>query len=410
MLCSSQYKSIERGNADVGYCLESTPDYRVRIFQKLQDVPADWETAQPAANIFLQRPYLSVVEAHPPKGYNFAYLIFYRNEQPVGVCYCQLLEFKTDGALREENTDTALSKAANFFKGFLIKKLSIKLLICGNALLTGEHGFYFKEGISSEKQFALIADAMNTVREYYAEKGEKLRGFFIKDFPADRLKACGEFEKRDFHRVHFQPNMVMDIPVEWKTYDDYMAAFSSKYRTRARRAFKKGGDFVKREMTKEHIRAEQKRIFELYQGIEKGAGFSFAHLNPGYFCGLKDALGPDFSLTGYWLDDKLVGFYTTIKNGKELEAHFIGFESQLNRTHQIYLNMLYDMVAQGIEKGAEHIVFARTASEIKSSVGAVAEEMYCYTRHHHDLPNRFVPKIFSYLTPTEEWTPRNPFN
>ena len=36
----------------------------------------------------------------------------------------------------------------------------------------------------------------------------------------------------------------------------------------------------------------------------------------------------------------------------------------------LYLNMLYDMVAYSIKKQFKTIVFARTALEIKSSVGA----------------------------------------
>jgi hypothetical protein len=36
----------------------------------------------------------------------------------------------------------------------------------------------------------------------------------------------------------------------------------------------------------------------------------------------------------------------------------------------LYLNMLYDMIAYSINKGFKEIIFARTALEIKSSVGA----------------------------------------
>lgn len=406
-ICNSKNTAIE-DNA-TSYLLESAPDFRVQIFNSLSEVPADWDTVQPAENQFLQRPYLSVVEEYPPAGYSFAYLLFYQNETPVGVCYCQLLEFKTGDSIRDETNNNVLAKATRYVKSYLIKTLKIRTLIVGNALLTGEHAFYFKEGISSKMQYALVADATKAVRKYFEQTGEKINGFFLKDFEENSLNNCAEFEKRGFHRVNFQPSMAMEIPEEWNTFDDYLAAFSSKYRTRAKRAFKKGAEFTKQDFNEERIRLHHKRIYDLYQGIEAGAGFSFAGLNKDYFCGLKATLGDNFNLTGYWLNEELVGFYTTIKNGDELEAHFIGFDQSLNRSHQIYLNMLYDMAREGIEKGAKRVVFARTALEIKSSVGAVAEEMYCYTRHWNNLPNHFVPKIFSYLSPVEEWVPRSPF-
>lgn len=408
-LCQSQNKIDTINDNSTGYVLESAPDYRLRIFNSLSETPLDWDIVQPAENHFLQRPYLSVVEKYPPIGYEFAYFIFYKNGSPVGICYCQLLEFKA-GAIRDEANNNAFARATQYIKGYLIKTLKIKTIIIGNALLTGEHAFYFNEDITTEQQYALIADATKTARQHFEKSGEKFNGFLLKDFEDKNLESCGEFVKRGFHKVTFQPSMAMEIPEEWNSFDDYLAAFSSKYRTRAKRAFKKGKDIVKQDFNAERIRLNHRRIHELYQGIEAGAGFSFASLNKRYFCGLKERLGDDFSLTGYWLDEKLVGFYTTIKNGDELEAHFIGFEPQLNRSHQIYLNMLYDMVREGIDKGVKRIIFARTALEIKSSVGAVAEEMYCYTRHWNNLPNRFVPKIFSYLSPVEEWTPRKPFN
>lgn len=407
-LCQSQNKIDTINDNSTGYVLESAPDYRMRIFNSLSETPLDWDLVQPTENHFLQRPYLSAVEKYPPTGYEFAYFVFYKNEKPVGICYCQLLEFKA-GAIRDETNNNTLARATKYIKGYLLKTLKIKTIIIGNALLTGEHAFYFKEDIPTEKQYALVTDATKIARQHFEKSGEKFNGFLLKDFEEKNLKSCGEFEKRGFHQVTFQPSMAMTIPEEWNSFDDYLAAFSAKYRTRAKRAFKKGKDIVKQNFNEERIRLNHKRIYELYQGIEAGAGFSFASLNKGYFCGLKDTLGDDFNLTGYWLDEELVGFYTTIKNGPELEAHFIGFDPKLNRSHQIYLNMLYDMVREGIDKGAKRIVFARTALEIKSSVGAVAEEMYCYTRHWNNLPNRFVPKIFSYLSPEEEWTPRKPF-
>lgn len=401
--------SIEAQQKLNGYPFELSPDYSLEIFRSVDDLPEDWEVAQPSHNEFLQRPYLSVIEKYPPAGYDFFYLIFYKNKIPVGVCYCQVLEFKSGKMLRDENDNGFLTNFISFVKDKVIDRITIKTVVCGNALLTGEHGFYFKEEIPGAFQIKLVSEALKISRQHFEKLGEKLSGFFIKDFPQSKLEYCKEFEVRNFHRVEFQPSMVMDIPKEWTTFDDYLASFLSKYRTRAKRAFKKGEIIVKQEFNAERILLHRDRLFELYKNIENDAGFSLAELHPNYFCGLKQTFGDNFTLTGYWVEGELVGYYTTILNGQELEAHFLGFDYAMNREHQMYLNMLYDMVRQGIEKSVKRIVFARTAMEIKSSVGAVAEEMYCYTRHWNNLPNRFTPRIFSYLNPVEEWVPRSPF-
>jgi hypothetical protein len=51
--------------------------------------------------------------------------------------------------------------------------------------------------------------------------------------------------------------------------------------------------------------------------------------------------------------------------------------------------MLYDMIAYSINKGYKKIIFARTALEIKSSVGAKPIEMYGLMKHSNYFINLF---------------------
>jgi len=75
----------------------------------------------------------------------------------------------------------------------------------------------------------------------------------------------------------------------------------------------------------------------------------------------------------------------------------------------LYLNMLYDMIAYSINKGFKRIVFARTALEIKSSVGANPENLHGFMRHNNRFINLFIPKLFRFFEPKMEWTQRNTF-
>ena len=66
------------------------------------------------------------------------------------------------------------------------------------------------------------------------------------------------------------------------------------------------------------------------------------------------------------------------------------------------------MVKQGIDRQLKHVVFARTAMEIKSSVGATPQNYICYIRHENLILNQLVPFLVKYVGPNNEWTPRNP--
>ncbi len=83
----------------------------------------------------------------------------------------------------------------------------------------------------------------------------------------------------------------------------------------------------------------------------------------------------------------------------------------LNLLVSIYLlfNYLILFLFYSINKGYRRIVFARTALEIKSSVGANPKVLYGLMRHNNRFINFFVPKLFHYFEPKMEWKERNPF-
>jgi hypothetical protein len=75
----------------------------------------------------------------------------------------------------------------------------------------------------------------------------------------------------------------------------------------------------------------------------------------------------------------------------------------------LYLNMLYDMAGYAIKNKFSDVIYARSAMEIKSSVGAKAEEVYGIIKHTNPLLNLFMEKLFDYFDPKIEWKERNPF-
>jgi len=203
--------------------------------------------------------------------------------------------------------------------------------------------------------------------------------------------------------------MVLHLKSEWKNFEDYLAAMSSKYRIRFRRAQKKGRGLQLKNLSLSDLEQYQDEIFALYKKIAENADFNLCLLHPSYFIEMKSRYSNIFQVSAYFDGEKLIGFYTTIKNNGELEAHFMGFDPAYNASHQLYLNMLYRMIEQAFEKGSRSIVFARTAMEIKSSVGAQAENMLVYFRHNNKVVNALMPVINRILEPESDWQPRHPF-
>ena len=121
------------------------------------------------------------------------------------------------------------------------------------------------------------------------------------------------------------------------------------------------------------------------------------------FINLKSNLKDGFKVFGYYCNDELIGFFTLILNNKSLETYFLGYDENHQYNNQLYLNMLYDMAKFGIENNFSSVVYARTAMEIKSSVGAKPEPMLMYLKHTNLLMNTLFKYIFGFMNPTQKW-------
>lgn len=413
MFCKSDMPTKTISSDDPDFHLLADGKSYVRLFDSIPKFAEEWDAVAPKNNVFLQRPFLTAVEDNPPEGMQFRYLLFYENEQPFGLAVCQILYFRADESLTWEEE----KKPAGFFwnvakrlRGQLARKVEFNTLICGNLLLTGEHGYYFDPRYANgEETVFLVSEAINYLLQQLQLDGVKISVHLLKDYYSSGDPIVNSFVEYGFNEVKVQPNMVMELRPEWRSFKDYLNALQSKYRVRARRAFKKAQGIKRKEFSFQDIEDNNQTINELYQQVASGVEFNVVKLDPNYWLGLKQQLREGFQLTGYYSGDRLIGFYTTIKNGDELEAHFLGIDKDCNRDFQIYLNMLFDMVRRGIEKGVHRIIFARTAMEIKSSVGAKAEEMYCYLRHRNNISNVLAAPILNFLQPRVSWTPRHPF-
>ena len=385
---------------------------QLRLFQSINQVPSAWDRLAPADNIFLQRNYLTLLEETPPVGMRFCYLIFYKKHQPIGITVGQIQHFNANSSLNKESENKPpcfFTTMGRYFKGLLASKIEFYTLVIGNLLFAGEHGYYFDQKISDRESIRILEKGLNPAIEELDRRGIHISGTLIKEIYEKNKSKVKQLTEHSFSEFTVQPNMVMSLQPEWKEMEDYKAALTSKYRVRMKRAFKKGIKIEKRFLSAEEIEANLPRLYELYTEIAANSNFNLINLNEKYLLGLKQNMPKEFQLCAYYLEDKIIAYFTTIHNGDELEAHFLGYDHAYNRVHQVYLNILYDIVKCGIESQVKRIIFARTAMAIKSSVGAKPIEMYCYFRHRSAFSNKFLYPLLDYLRPKAEWEQRHPF-
>lgn len=390
--------------------LTMVEDLKINVFTSINEMKEQWDYFLNGRNQFLSSSYLSSMENCPPDGMEFVYAMIYKSEKLIGIAPFQIIKFNAGKSINFSEPKTSIQKVTHYFKTSFASKVALKGLVGGNILLTGDHTSVFQEeGISDVEKNKIYLQCVDYVHAFLEEHGRKMYATFLKDFETDCWFKPNENSSKPYHRFFTQPNMVFEIREEWNTFEDYLAALKSKYRVRYKRAVKKGSGLDRRLFSLEDIEEYEKKIFGLFQNVANNAEFSTFELHPSYFKELKIQLGEKYRLEGYFLEEKLVGFTTTIDNGHEIEAHYLGYDFKVNTPTLLYLNMLYNMIEYSIAQGVQKLVLSRTALEIKSSVGAKPENMYFYLRHQKTQTNKLLPMLLSYLTPNQDWEPRNPY-
>ncbi|MEM8527035.1 MAG: GNAT family N-acetyltransferase [Bacteroidota bacterium] len=379
------------------------PIYRFEIFNKVAELPIQWEVLMQNASSFLQQPYLQALENAQPKDYQFYYLLIYEEAELIGFALAHSFLFR---GIENVKIDTENTPFRQNIQRALLRWLNFNFLVLGNATLTGEYGFHFKSKIPSDLQLDLLRQAANQLNRQLDQKTDIL---VIKDLQEDKREAGKTLFQKRFHEMHIQPNMVMDLLDSWTNFGDYLGALRSKYRVRVRRAFKKLGNIKTRWLKEKDLEVHQKQMYELYQQVADNAEMNVQEFPPHYFLSLKQQLQSDFQVLGYFLEDKLVGFSTAIHDHSHLEAHFLGFDMRINQQHQLYLNMLFDLIRYAVDNKVENIAFSRSAIEIKSSIGAVPQDLYSYVKHCNPLINSLLPFFLKFLGGEQEWVWRAPF-
>lgn len=343
------------------------------------------------------------------------YILFYKaNEaKPIGAMLIQLKRLKLGESLRfKDNQGKKLGeKVSDGVKKFVAKFVEFDTLICGNVLLTGEYGYTFveEEGLSRKSEFNKIEKSLSLIAKILKKDGFKVGPILMKDYYKETAKENKDTSLSGFSDVEVQPNMVLNIRPEWKTFDDYLASMKSKYRVRYRRANKKLVGVEKKVLDLNEIAQYKDILYKLYQTTADDAGFNLFTLPPNYFLELKKYLQDKVKIVGYFKGEELIGYYTIIYNKAYMEAHYLGYKKEYNHDLQTYLNMLYDLIREGIEVGTTKVQFARTAMEIKSSVGAEPYDMVCYLKHHNGMLNKLVNPVMNVFKPEDKWTQRMPF-
>jgi len=345
--------------------------------------PDHWDTIAGQNSIFLSRAYLKAIETFSPDNTSQRYGIAYSNDKPMVIIVCQIAELSGERLVKIDN------KIANA----LSKKYRERVLVCGNLVSSGLHGIAFNDDLDPEEGWKIVGEILNKIRHNENLSG-KIDFSLIKDIKGDILKSSEAIERYSFRKIQTDPDMVLELPMDINSFDDYLKLLTSKYRSRVKKVIK---SIDQSQYTCKEIELNQsidKTIHALYLNVENKSNTRLATLVPGYFHKLSTNLKENFICKGIFDGDKILGFISIIIDNKVALAYYVGFDYEINEKNPIYFRLLQLVIETAIEKNCNKVSFGRSALEPKANLGAKPVEAFIWARHNISSVNVVLRNFF----------------
>lgn len=359
---------------------------------------AHWDQVTSHDSLFLSPRYLRVLEEAGPENLRQRYALIFREKTPVAAIAAQTVTVSLSRLTKKASSNGRLDR------------LEEKMLVCGNLLSWGMHGICFAPNVDHQALWPAVAEAV-----YRLRRVDKLFGdtafVMVKDITNTYAAAATALSRYSYRELETEPNMVLDISPKWKSYDDYLASLTSKYRKQAKQIDKEvaAAGCVVEEIKTDQIARDAERLHALYLQTHKNARLRLVTLPVAFLPTLASQLGDDMRFTVLRKDNQLLGFVTTVKDGETAVGYYIGFDRKANAGIPIYFRLLQSVVGHALALGCKRLSLGRTALEPKARLGARPDPMRVWIRHRIPMLNLIVHGLLHTIDDHEEAPERNPF-
>jgi hypothetical protein len=228
------------------------------------------------------------------------------------------------------------------------------------------------------RKHSILMIGNNCVPGYFFPKLENQRG--LEQFFQNEKAACSVFianvaghNENIPGAVVFQsePFMYLTLEPEWQNTNDYLQAMQSKYRVRTKKVLATSAGLTMQRFNGESLDSETlATCAAMLQHTLREKTLAMNKNLSGILQCFAEHFGSDFILDMYYLKNEPVGFITCTIADNQLIAWHLGYHADIAKETHIYQRMLFDLIDLGIQRRVGRIHFGRTATEIKSTLGA----------------------------------------
>ncbi len=378
--------------------------------ERIAFMPPAWDALTTPESVCLHRPFLEALEAAGPEGLRSHYALVADAEgKPLAAVACQSLVL--DGAALPAKGSPSPAKAA---RDKALARMQQRILVCGNLLGWGPQAVAFAPGADRAAVWPGILEALYRIRRadgLFGETGLVM----VKDLDAPGWEDGGEALHRFSYRpLDTEPNMILSFRPEWRTFEDYLGAMKSDYRSGLRKQIREveAAGLVLERLDAAGVAAHADELHRLYHEVHDRQKMRLVSISRDWLPTLAARFEGEFTVTVIRRpgEAKLLGFISTLKDRDGAIGYYIGFDKAEAASGQpLYLRLLYALVEDALALGARWVSLGRTALEPKAKLGAEGQPLRCYLRHRIPAMNTAVQGLLRVLPEPAQPPRRAPF-
>jgi predicted N-acyltransferase len=324
-------------------------------------------------NPFMDPRFLRCVEESMASQAKIWYVILREGIGEPAACAC-LTEFTVDLAIV---AGSGLKKIIGAVRRVFPRLFYFKIMMCGLPVSNGQSSLRLAPRANRAWVLGQI-DAM--MRELAAKCGAKF--LLFKEFTAAESEQMKSVLELGYTVGESLPMNMFDRKFE--DFEHYLASLKAHYRQDIRRSknkLKKAGIKIARIQggpELEQIYSED--VHKLYLAVVDRAESKLEVLPREFFLAMAREFGDCVSFTYASKDGRIVGFNWALRSGQAYRFMFCGIDYQLNEEAELYFNLMYAELDNGLKANAAEIEVGQTADLFKSRLGCYPVPLVFYVK------------------------------
>ena len=370
--------------------------YSYKLFASIHDIDkGQWNSVcqKLEPNLFMDTRFIATVEKSMAEQSKFWHVIVYDTSGKAVAC-TNLCKFKVDLLIiaggRIKKYGRVVRKIAPSFMFF-------DLLLCGLPVSVGQSQLSILPEADSEKIISLIDEILIRL-----SSKENSRFIVFKEFNVLEQNRMQGLLQLGYLEGDSLP--LYEFNYQFSTFSEYLNMLKSHYRYDIKRSIKKikkGGIEVVRLTNPEDIQAIYTRdVHKLYEDVVAHSENKLEILPMDFFHELAQQFSNDLSFTILYKEERIVAFNFALSAPYTYHFLFCGLDYSINNAYDLYFNLMYADLDNGLKHGVTSIKLGQTADTFKARLGSKIEPLLIYIKAVSLISKVILRLFFSLIFPT----------